>query len=620
MRILTTDGSSIMNIFDSCTIQPYSSDILLSQNQQKFLVDQVIDQLRLFYSGQDNRKMVLNAFTGSGKTTVTIKSLIPEFIKNFSSDSKRIIGFTAPRKEVVQGAYRNAKRTLNGKSVAGKTIRVYDDKKITNIKKGVDTHLDGDIILLFITAQFFSKNYDLLTANKSFDLMVVDEAHIMFGTISAEDTKADKGTTIKDFDPVTLNKLSEVNGCAVLFLTATPTNSQQENTPLGTANNVYLSPMPRDVLTTPFFDIKAYLEVEDTLLSGLKHFKSICDKNTAIVNSIDTKSWQLAKTHFIPTHPAIMVRVGRRGAKNGVDFEQYLDEIRTLCKSYGFILFISTSEFKEYDGKKIDSLDEGVNLANNDHSKPIVMLVIDSGYAGVDFVRINNVIIGREPKTTIHNNYSQTAGRAARLKFGFTNHAQAVDFIRGLNVSDTIKRQFAEYYILHSTSTIHVPVDSKLLNNDVKEFIESDTFREVEGRKYVLESLFGDDIPGGLYLTTSTTLKNDAYKQYKKEHCECCDTKYDGNTSCFHDTWSALSSTLDVNISLGEMKIIWSKCLQVHHKDSNHYNNVPENLMTICPNIHSAITIKNEDYKNRYDDLREEVAKLVKKKKVDFSA
>ena len=73
-----------MNIFDTHTSQAYKCDILLSQNQQKFLVEQVINQLGLFYSGQDSRKMVLNAFTGSGKTTVTIKSLVPEFIKKVS--------------------------------------------------------------------------------------------------------------------------------------------------------------------------------------------------------------------------------------------------------------------------------------------------------------------------------------------------------------------------------------------------------------------------------------------------------------------------------------------------------------------------------------------------------
>jgi replicative superfamily II helicase len=84
------------------TYDPYVMDIALSVNQDTFLVSQVLNQLQKFYNGTDTRKMVLNAFTGSGKTTVTIKRTIPDFIKEFYPQGKRVIGFICPRDEVAK--------------------------------------------------------------------------------------------------------------------------------------------------------------------------------------------------------------------------------------------------------------------------------------------------------------------------------------------------------------------------------------------------------------------------------------------------------------------------------------------------------------------------------------
>jgi hypothetical protein len=69
-------------------------------------------------------------------------------------------------------------------------------------------------------------------------------------------------------------------------------------------------------------------------------------------------------------------------------------------------------------------------------------------------------------------------------------------------------------------------------------------------------------------------------------------------------------------ISEGEMKMLWPLCLQVHHIDGNHFNNDPKNLITICPNVHSMVTMHNQDYKNRYPELHEALKKIAKKKGV----
>lgn len=608
-------------MFARTTYNPYVSDIALSSNQQKYMVDQVIYQLKSYYNG-DDRDLVLNAFTGSGKTTVAIKTLIPNYISTFYPVGKRIIGFMAPRKEVVDKAYRVAKQTLDDTTINGVRVKVYNSEDIDLVKKRAKrnqkVNLEGDVIILFITAQYFYNNYNLLSSNGTFDLMIVDEAHIMFGTISKEDTKADKGVTNNNFVAETLTKLRGLTSCAVLYLTATPTNSQKELTPLGEENNIYLDPMPRDVLTTPFYDVVAYFDHEDTVFLGLERFKQRCAIIGDIINNIDQSTWEIAKDNFFPTYPAITVRLGQSNSNTGVIFDEGVDIVAQFAVDNDMELFISTSKHKEFGGEFIDSLDEGVSLAEKHNHQPVILVTINSGFAGMDLAKITDVIIGRDPKGTVHNNYSQTAGRAARMKFGFRNHADAANAISGYDISDEQKRLLAEYYILHSTSTVHVQVDNKLLNGDVKSFIETDTYREYEGRKFVLDAVFGAGEAPVLRLKTHSTIENDGYKRYKKSYCECCEKHplidHPHRTTCFVNTYVSFKKLMNMDLSIKEMEVLWPLCLHVHHIDGNHFNNDPSNLITLCPNVHSLVTMYNKDYNNRYPELRKALAKLADKK------
>jgi len=367
------------------------------------------------------------------------------------------------------------------------------------------------------------------------------------------------------------------------------------------------------LLTTPFYDIIPYMDNEDTLFKGLDYFYLQCQRISELMSKINTGTWKKAEDNFFPMYPALMARIGRRGATNGLDYQIYLKKIRQVCKLNGFKLFISTSDNKEFNGDAIYDMDEGVVRGSNEHDMPIVMVVIDSGYAGVDFIKLNNVIIGRDPSSPIHNNYSQTAGRAARMKFGFVNHALAADAIRDYDIADEQKRLLAEYYIEHSSSVVHVPVDSKLLNGDVKQFIETDTFRRPEGEAFILKNIFKNGIVPKLTISSSTTIQDDSYKQYKKTFCEACDKAEDGRTVCFHNTWKAFQVIMKCKISLGEMELLWPMCLEVHHIDGNHFNNVLKNLITLCPNVHRLVTMNNQDYNNRYPELREMLQKIANK-------
>lgn len=590
--------------------------------QQEFLIDNPIEQLKSYYDGVDGRNLVLNAITGSGKTTAAILGLIPEWIRQFYPQGKSVIGFMTHFLEVVEATYEDAKAALDYKivetSVGPARIRVYSSEQIKHIIK-TNTPIDGDVIVVLITADFFSSRIDEFSDNAagfSLDLMIVDEAHFRFGTISAEDTKADKGSTNRNFVPVTLTQLREKVKCATIFMTATPTNSQRERTELGAEHNIYMPEFPSNADFIPAYSILEYPTNDFTVEGGIDYFGDLLARINYIIAQIDENTWTVASPKITKIFPASIVRLGRSGAKNGVDFEENIDRIESLQSAINAIILTSTTNYKMFGNSKISSLNEGIKLAKKHNNRGICINVIDSGYAGLNLPKINTIIIGREPSGTIANNYIQIGGRGARMVF-FASHNETINYIRGLPVSDEQKRWLAEYVILMNTTTVHVPADSDMLTVDVRRFFETVSYRPDQLRSTILQGIFGDtDIPGGVHLSTHTSLQNNAYKQYQKDHCEIC-TSTDGvHTDCFMSAWEGLDRELAESFSArglsGSMfgvdeqtaKEYWYKVLNVHHRDGNHFNNSPENLITICPNVHGMITMHNEDYLNRYPELR----------------
>ena len=61
------------------------------------------------------------------------------------------------------------------------------------------------------------------------------------------------------------------------------------------------------------------------------------------------------------------------------------------------------------------------------------------------------------------------------------------------------------------------------------------------------------------------------YHKFKKDSCELC-----------------------------QFKAKYSCQLDIDHVDGNHYNNLPENLMTLCANCHRAKSWENKDHLKSY--------------------
>lgn len=583
------------------------------RNQQEYFVDNPINQLKLNYADEDTRSIVLNAPTGSGKTTSAILGLIPEWVRQFYPEGKNVIGFMTHFSEVVDATATAARNHLDNKVVhttAGPArIRVYDSEDL-KYHAARNQNLDGDIVVILITASFFTsriESFATVNGAKFFDFILVDEGHFRFGTISAEDTKADKGATNNNFVAVTLTQLRDRVGCATLFMTATPTNSQKALTPLGAESNVFLPQFPNDKDTRPAYQFLEYPTNDLTVEEGIAFYGNAIAMEKHIRKQISEETWNLIRDKFHKTHTISMNRLARRGARNGVDFAENIERIEELEANANSYALTSTSKRKTFNGHKISSLDEGIRTTHKYNGVGISINVIDSGYAGLDQPRIKNVIVGREPSGTIANNYIQIAGRAARMMF-FATHSEAIAYISNLPITNEQKRWVAEYYLVLNIATVHIPMESELLSVDVRAEYEDTTYRKDQLRSIVLQGIFDSGhVPGGMRLTTSSVFQDDEYKQFQKDDCEVC-PKSDGvHADCFMLAWKSMNEYYDRILTEDEAKADWFKTLNIHHKNVNHYDNDPSNLVTICPNAHQMITMHEEHYNNRYPELRKKV-------------
>jgi superfamily II DNA or RNA helicase len=157
-------------MFNKSAPKPYQYNIFVTAIQQEYMVDNVLNYLDKIYYDNDSKRMVLDAFTGSGKTTVTLKVLIPEFFKKYHKDGKRYILFMSPIEEVVEQTYHTAMDSIHNTTVDGLVMKCYNSSDINHLKNKVKiygdktNYLDGDLNVLFLTAQYFVRdaNYKFL--------------------------------------------------------------------------------------------------------------------------------------------------------------------------------------------------------------------------------------------------------------------------------------------------------------------------------------------------------------------------------------------------------------------------------------------------------------------------
>jgi hypothetical protein len=606
--------------------------LTLSSDQHQCLYTNVMGAIRHHKNGKFKKNIVVSAFMGSGKTYTYVNTIIPAFLLEHGKAGTIVYVFS-PVAEVVdavesdlKGLWRNQNSKLKAHETATKTVNgvpvyLYSQDEFNELIKagifndnGLFSQKPNAMFVVCLTSQFLVRNYDNLPKP---DLVVFDEAHLVVGCPDKSVSKEDKGAYSKYFDPKTYKAYFESGDITTVMFSATTTNSQKELTVVGMSDYYRLPDMARDTDTTPFLDFCVYGDTAQSLREGLESFERHVTfvKNTLHKLTSRTQSGIGTLYNEIYAAPAVVVKFARANAStSGESFVNEEQMIRDYCKNNGYVLFISTSDNKEFDGKTVSSMDAGIKLANNKvyREKPLVIAVIESGTAGMDLPRIDTIVFGREKTGDVHNNPSQAAGRGLRMKWGFRNHKEAIQAFKNLDIEHSQLLLLLDLYCAVSTTTVHgsgeLYAGSKKLTKknrlSVREFLEYDSYDNKaiysaeEGKEYIMSSVLDGDITEVI----SRELIDDSIPP-KGSKCEVCDIDENGDPMCLALVKAYLGKHYPHLLSDDVDEVYRTKVLRSyldrHHSHGNHFDH--SKIVTQCKNTHALETYINEHFNNRYE-------------------
>ena len=574
--------------------------------QQEYLVDNIVNAMTKVLKSTTKKAIVVQAPTGSGKSFTITNYTAIEITKKFKNVKN--VFFAAPSQECVDEPLESMMK-YDKTYIGNKLVRVYDSKKLKDSLKEDGEELTGDIRFFFMTTQFMYGLYeDFDPANPDvFDLMLPDvifndEAHRGLGVPDASTTKEDQGVTNNNLEPKWFEMQENLMnaGTVVIHLTATPTQSQRMKTLVGADKYVQLPTMPKFKESNAFTKFEYHGNREDlseTLEAAYKSFawqvNEIRNQQTLIPETV----WDSVKDKMPKMMPGIIISLGRNNAVNGIQMRAVMNDIEEYVKRINAVLFVSTSDNKHFDGKKIKRMSHGIKMANSPEyvNRPLVMVVIDSGKMGINIPRLITAVVCKVPaQQKIHNSYTQFVARTCRLPF-FRDHELGIEFIRKMKVSDEVKSLVCSYYSLMSTSFAILPQDTELMKL-VEEFYTEDTFEMVDGIDYILKGVFGSKDPKKLISGLRIAFDNGQLNQlFRKDHCEAC------KGVCFEQAIKGyIAQYGDDTSKLGDFIEDWKSTLQVDHIDGNRYNNDSSNHATVCPNVHMLKTQRQRDFLNTY--------------------
>lgn len=573
--------------------------------QQEYLVDNIIDSMSKVMKATTKKAIVVQAPTGSGKSFTITNYTATSIAKKFKNVKN--VFFAAPSQECVDEPLESMMKYDNT-YIGKKLVKVYSAKQLKNSLND-NTILPGDIRYFFMTTQFMYGLYqDFDPANPDdFDLLLPDvifndEAHRGLGVPDASTTKEDQGVTNNNWEPKWFDMQTGMmnNGTVVIHLTATPTQSQRMKTLVGADKYIQLPTMPKFKESNAFTKFEYHGNREDLHETLKAAYKTFAWQVNEIRNQqllIPESTWDSVKDKMPKMMPGIIISLGRNNAVNGIQMRAVMDDIEEYVKRINAVLFVSTSDVKHFDGKKIKRMNEGIKLANSPAyiNRPLVMVVVDSGKMGINIPRLITAVVCKVPaQNKIHNSYTQFVARTCRLPF-FRDHELGIEYIRKMKVSDEVKSLVCSYYSLMSTSFAILPQDTELMRL-VEEFYTEDTFEMIDGIDYILKGVFGSKDPKKLISGLRIAFDNGQLNQlFRKDHCEAC------KGVCFEQAVKGYVAQYgDDTSKLGDFIEDWKSTLQVDHIDGNRYNNDPSNHATVCPNVHMLKTQRQRDFLNKY--------------------
>ena len=632
-----TNKVSIRNSIIATTI-----DLSFMRPDQEInLFDNVFDAIDLSIKIKDNRIIMVEAPTGSGKSTIIVKITIPTMIKKFPGTG--CIVYTSPDSGCVEAPYKKFRNEWDNKVIkcddgTYKRIRVRN-KDLIKMAWELGEETDDDVVdVWFVHTKWLGQTWiEYRTPNKKKkiavpDFVLVDEIHYGFGTVDATTVFEDSGRHSKNVDPKWLNTISGMasHGSRVIGYTGTPTKSQQGLTGPGAIRFNFLPPMIKNPDTSTF---SLLLKPEYEAKSIRNDLKLVHDLGKAVIetdneqctrwiNEILPSTWEKIKSIGIEKMMAASImKSAQKNAKNGLPLKNKSHEkdILAFTKALGADFATSTSDEKKYVSCMGDILvstaSDIIDLANDktNYNRPLILSLMMQGNMGWDITRIKHIVWLTNPTgyDKVTNMQVQTMGRP-RLPFGIFSHLDMATKIADLDVSNEQKELVARYVVFHSTSTIIISNKSPKLEKAFENYSEN-TYTPEEGLK-----LYLDEIANTKNKTKTKKSKqnvspkfsvsysaNKLNQLYKKNYCECCSEvgliDKNGKTRCENDARLVRANERGYPFNDSEWNTTWFSSLILDHRNGNRTDYNPSNLITRCGTSNQVKTFDAKDYLNSYD-------------------
>ena len=450
-------------------------------------------------------------------------------------------------------------------------------------------------------------------SNSFLGSIISDEAHRGLGCPSSETYREDVGHTNHTYNAVWFHGLRDLNPFIWIGLTGTPTKSQESDSEY---YNVISDKMTKSTFRNGFV---ADLDMSETytLVDIVVDIFEKCVKLNAInkyrFNKLENDLPE-GRRLFLEKNRKVtsFFRAGQNGRNGNPSRWGTAEDVERLWSE--LVEKYRGSEFEYFDkitketvtlvmepGKcavclsenKTDDMDnnEIFNLLNDPNSGYDALAALHIGTVGVNIKNLGfvGIIAEIDNDGDVDNSPRQLIGRLARCHFVWPGAGWS-HWVAKLGRES---REYAiELAIGMSTKVVKARY-SNLVKSAFESFKEGHI--ELAGAYTYLSELVNTSIRLSTNLRLSTE-RNKFYQQFKKEHCEFCETHNDsGLPMCEH---TAREQHPDMTEE--EFKKYWKGCLDVHHKNGNRNDDRPENLITLCKNEHGFTTMENEDYLNRY--------------------
>jgi hypothetical protein len=615
---------------------------ILRPAQHQYLYQAPLDAVTDSYKKADDRIIITDAPTNSGKSFVLVNVLIPALIQQ--NPHTESVVFTSPDAGCVTGPYNKFKARWHDKVISNRLgnhvrIRVINktefnedlvsDKEFVSVEQVVE--------VLFITTQMLGSKWKDYTDNKKKEkdltpptFVVVDEIHYGMGTVSWESIMADQGRSNKNYAPHWLPILVALSkaGSRVLGFTGTPTNSQLGLSVHGKPVFIKLPSMPKNKDATSFVDSWMSTNPDEVYRHSKKVIANDLVTLKSLMYNITDDTWDNAKTIGITKKmPGSFFKFGRRNSANGVVLESNVDEFKGWASRSGADCGVATCKEKEYhtaykpgDSSRykypylkssFDVVDSANSEANFSH--PVFIAVINSGNMGWDIPRLKYISMLTHPSgKEVTNMQQQVMSRGNRMPFENTHsHIDKANEIAALPVSIEQRKLLAEYVVFMSSTVVFISSESDLLVSAYDKF-KLTTHSSEEGMKIYMDAI-DNHVPKKNVVTFKAPRFTVGYsagsknQSYKNHFCEACMTagsfdKLTGKTICEVESRKVREFERGQAFSDAEWKETWFHTLVLDHKFGDRNDYTQSHLITRCPTNNGVKTYDAKDYLNSYDD------------------